>query len=65
MIEGLSHITFIVRDLDRMEEILTTVLHAKKVYDSGNDTFSLSRERFFLVGEEPAMVWIAIMEGET
>ena len=24
MIEGLSHITFIVRDLDRMEEILVT-----------------------------------------
>ena len=65
MIEGLSHITFIVRDLDRMENILTTVLNAKKVYDSGNKTFSVSRERFFLVGEEPAAIWIAIMEGES
>ncbi|WP_024585569.1 FosX/FosE/FosI family fosfomycin resistance hydrolase [Aliihoeflea sp. 2WW] len=64
MVEGLSHITFIVRDLDRMETILTTVLDARKVYDSGADTFSLSRERFFLVGQRTNAVWIAIMEGE-
>ncbi len=63
MIEGLSHITFIVRDLDRMEEILVSVLGARKVYDSGDKTFSVSRERFFLVGEAP--VWLAIMEGES
>ena len=48
MIEGLSHITFIVRDLDRMEKILVSVLGARKVYDSGDNTFSESRERFFL-----------------
>jgi len=63
MIEGLSHITFIVRDLDRMEEILVSVLGARKVYDSGDNTFSVSRERFFLIGEAP--VWLAIMEGES
>ena len=63
--------TFIVRDLDRMEVILTTVLGARKVYDSGDETFSLSRQRFFLVGEAPgkadapAPIWIAIMEGES
>ena len=62
MIEGLSHITFVVRDLDRMEEILVSVLGARKVYDSGDKTFSVSRERFFLAGEAP--VWLAIMEGE-
>ena len=65
LIEGLSHITFIVRDLDRMEEILVSVLGARKVYDSGDNTFSVSRERFFLAGEEPAQVWLAIMEGES
>ena len=65
MIEGLSHITFIVRDLDRMEQILTTVLDARKVYDSGGNTFSLSREKFFLVGKDPAAIWIAIMDGES
>jgi len=59
-IEGLSHITFIVRDLDRMDGVLTTVLGARRVYDSGSATFSLSRERFYLVGE----LWIAVMEGE-
>jgi catechol 2,3-dioxygenase-like lactoylglutathione lyase family enzyme len=71
MVQGLSHMTFIVRDLNRMEAILTTVLGARKVYDSGDETFSLSRERFFLVGkvsgdaDAPAPIWIAIMEGES
>ncbi len=70
MVLGLSHITFVVRDLDRMEEILTAVLGAQRVYDSGEATFSLSPERFFLVGGEPgdadapAPIWIAIMQGE-
>ena len=61
MIEGLSHITLIVADLDRMEQLLSTVLDAEKVYDSGSETFSLSPERFFLVGG----VWVAIMAGES
>jgi fosfomycin resistance protein FosX len=65
MIQGLSHITFIVRDLDRMEKILTGVLEAKKVYDSGGATFSVSREKFFIVGAEPAANWVVIMEGES
>jgi catechol 2,3-dioxygenase-like lactoylglutathione lyase family enzyme len=71
MIQGLSHMTFIVRDLDRMEAILTAVLGARKVYDSGEEAFSLSRERFFLVGgapgdgDAPAPIWIAVMEGES
>jgi len=56
--------TFIVRDLDRMETILTSVLGARKVYDSGDKTFSLSKERFFLVGDGAEPLWIAIMEGE-
>lgn len=60
MIEGLSHMTFIVRDLDRMEQILTSVLGARKIYDSGDRTFSHSRERFFDV----AGLWIATMEGD-
>lgn len=64
MVQGLSHITFIVRNLDRMEEILTTVLGARKVYDSGAQTFSLSKERFFLVGDGAEPIWIATMEGE-
>lgn len=58
--EGLSHMTFIVEDLDKMETLLATVLDARKVYDSGDETFSISRERFFVAGG----LWIATMEGE-
>lgn len=64
MIDGISHMTFIVHDLDRMEDILSTVFDARKVYDSGPETFSLSPERFFLIGEGDRALWIAIMEGE-
>ncbi|PRD43316.1 FosX/FosE/FosI family fosfomycin resistance thiol transferase [Phyllobacterium phragmitis] len=60
MIEGLSHMTFIVRDLDRMSEILENVLGAREIYSSDGEQFSLSREKFFLVGD----IWIAIMQGE-
>ena len=59
MIEGLSHLTFIVRDLDKMETVLTTVLDAQKIYDSGAETFSLSQERFLKVGG----LWVAVMQG--
>ncbi|EEY05880.1 hypothetical protein B989_02568 [Brucella sp. 56/94] len=64
MVQGLSHMIFIVRDLDRMEEILTTVFDARRVYDSGAETFSLSKERFFLIGNGKEPIWIATMEGE-
>ncbi|OIQ50120.1 Fosfomycin resistance protein FosX [Pseudodesulfovibrio hydrargyri] len=60
MIEGLSHVTFIVRDLDRMEAFLRAVFEAERVYDSGPDTHSLSRERFFVIGG----VWVAVMRGD-
>ena len=60
MIEGLSHITLIVRDLDSMGQILEQVLGAKEVYRSGEKQFSLSPERFYLVGE----IWVAVMVGE-
>lgn len=59
-VTGLSHMTFIVQNFDMMEDILTKVLGAKRIYDSGAATFSLSRERFFDV----AGLWIATMEGE-
>ena len=58
-IESISHITLIVQDLERASALLSSVLGAKVVYDSGEEMFSLSKERFFLVGS----VWVAIMEG--
>lgn len=57
---ALSHITFIVQNLDRMQTILEKVLKAKCIYASGQNTFSLSEERFFLVDD----VWIGVMKGE-
>ena len=61
MIEGLSHITFIVKDLERMKLLLVGALGGKEVYDSGGKSFSISREKFFEVGG----VWIAVMEGKS
>lgn len=58
-IHGLSHITFIVKDLSRMAKFLCQGLGAEEVYDSKLKRFSLSHERFFLLGG----VWIAAMEG--
>ncbi|MCX2724991.1 FosX/FosE/FosI family fosfomycin resistance hydrolase [Roseibium salinum] len=60
MSSGLSHITFIVNDLEQTTRLLKDVLKAREVYASGENTFSLSPEKFFLVGD----VWIAIMKGE-
>lgn len=60
MVEGLSHITFIVHDLGRMASFLKNIFDAKEIYASGEKTFSQSREMFFLVGD----VWVAIMEGD-
>lgn len=62
MVESLSHITLIVADLDRMERLLVEGLGARKVYDSGEEQFSHSQERFFLLGESD--IWIATMKGE-
>ena len=46
MIEDLSHITFVVSDLERMTDILQTVFGAKQVYASDEMQFSLSAEKF-------------------
>lgn len=57
--QGISHITFIVRDLDRMAAFLCEGLGAREIYDSAECNYSLSREKFFLLGG----VWLAAMEG--
>ena len=61
MIEDLSHITFIVSDLERMSEILETVFGAREVYASDEKQFSRSAEKFFTIGD----LWIAIMQGQS
>jgi catechol 2,3-dioxygenase-like lactoylglutathione lyase family enzyme len=61
MIQGLSHLTFIVRDLEKMSTIIIEVLGGTEVYSSGEATFSTSREKFFVAGG----IWIAVMEGDS
>jgi hypothetical protein len=43
-----------------MSALLCEGLGAKEVYDGSKKNFSLSREKFFLLGD----VWLAVMEGE-
>ena len=57
---GISHITFIVRDLQQMTVFMCQGLGAREVYDSSGHNFSLSLEKFFVLGN----VWVAAMEGE-
>ncbi len=61
MIEGISHITFIVQDLEKMKHVIVEVLGGEEVYSSGDETFSVSKEKFFLVNG----LWIAAMEDES
>ena len=60
MIEGISHLTFIVKDLERASLFFRSIFDAEEVYSSGDKTFSTAREKFLLIGGQ----WIAIMEGE-
>lgn len=59
-IAGISHLTFLVRDLERTARLLVDGLGAREVYDSGERTHSLSPEKFFVLGG----VWLVAMEGE-
>jgi fosfomycin resistance protein FosX len=60
LIEGFSHITFVVGDLEKMSRIIVDVLDGREVYASGTKQHSLSPEKFFDVGG----LWIAIMRGD-
>ena len=61
MIEAMSHITLIVRDIERAAQMLCAVFDAREVYDSKGRNFSLAREKFFIIGH----TWIALMDGES
>lgn len=58
MIESVSHITFVVRNLDKTTQLFKELFHAKEVYDSGDEKHSFFKERFFIIGNQ----WIALME---
>ncbi|MEW8974190.1 MAG: FosX/FosE/FosI family fosfomycin resistance hydrolase [Tissierellaceae bacterium] len=60
MVSGISHITFIVKDLNKATTFFKEIFEAKEVYYSGDKQFSISKEKFFLIDD----LWIAVMEGE-
>ncbi|WP_372017670.1 FosX/FosE/FosI family fosfomycin resistance hydrolase [Pseudoxanthomonas sp. 10H] len=57
---GISHVTFVVADLERTARLLCEGLGAREVYDSAGREHSLSREKFFLLGD----LWLVAMQGE-
>lgn len=59
MIKGISHLTFIVKDIEKATLFFTKIFQAKVLYDSGERTFSLAKERFFEIGG----LWVAVMRG--
>lgn len=58
-VEGISHITLLVKDLERSAHFLMSVFDAEQVFSSDNQQFSLSREKFFII----AGIWFVLMEG--
>src|SRR4051795_9097399 len=59
MVEGLSHITIIVSDLDKTKTLIESVLGGREVYSSDGADFSIAPEKFFLVNQ----TWFAVMLG--
>lgn len=58
-VEGISHITLLVKNLERSANLLMSVFDAEQVYSSDDQQFSFSREKFFIIGG----IWLALMEG--
>jgi catechol 2,3-dioxygenase-like lactoylglutathione lyase family enzyme len=59
-VHGISHVTFVVADLERTARLFAEGLGAREVYDSAGREHSLSREKFFLLGD----LWLVAMQGE-
>ena len=58
MIESISHITFVVKDLDKTTQLFKELFNANEIYYSGGKNNSLFEERFFIIGNQ----WVAVME---
>jgi len=61
MIEGLSHITLVVKDLQISARLFVDIFDAKEIYNSGNETFSVAPEKFFLICD----LWFCLIQGES
>lgn len=60
MSSAISHITFIVKDIEKTAKLFEFIFGAKILYSSGPRTFSISPEIFLSVNG----LWIALMQGE-
>ncbi len=61
MIKGISHITLIVRDIEKTADLFYKIFGAKEIYSSGDEYFSKSKEIFLLIND----TWIALMQGDS
>lgn len=61
MIQGISHITLVVKDIEKTSLLFQYLLDATEIYSSDKKNFSLSKEKFLLVDG----IWIALMQGES
>jgi catechol 2,3-dioxygenase-like lactoylglutathione lyase family enzyme len=59
--DGISHITLICKDIEKSALLFSSLFNAKELYSSGQQTFSLSKEKFFVLGN----TWFALMEGSS
>lgn len=59
MINGISHITFVVADVEKSARMFIELFSAQQVYSSGDQYYSGSREVFLMIND----LWIALMEG--
>jgi catechol 2,3-dioxygenase-like lactoylglutathione lyase family enzyme len=58
-VRGISHVTFVVADLERTARLFRDGLGSREVYDSAGREHSLSREKFFVLGD----LWLVAMQG--
>ena len=59
MIQGISHITFLVHDLEKSSHLFRFLFDTEEIYSSDGKNFSISDEKFFLIGG----IWVALMKG--
>lgn len=61
MIQGISHITLIVKNIEKTSGLFLKIFGAEEIYSSGDDYKSRSKEKFFLINN----IWFALMEGDS
>ncbi|MGE5392084.1 MAG: FosX/FosE/FosI family fosfomycin resistance hydrolase [Deltaproteobacteria bacterium] len=60
MIQGISHLTFLVQDLAKSADLFRYVFDAQEIYNSSSLYFGLGPEKFLLISG----LWICLMESD-